>query len=88
MVNGRLAVWFFDKGYGFIARSDKQDDDIFCHISEMERAGVSVPRIGQAFEFMIEVDPRRKRRRAVDLKLLDADATAAAAPAAEDAGSY
>jgi cold shock CspA family protein len=53
-------TWFnADKGYGFIARDDG-GDDVFVHISAVERSGLAGLREGDRVEFELEVDRRGK----------------------------
>jgi len=89
MLSGTLVRWFPDRGFGFLSRTDRRDDDIFVHAVQFEAAGIVAPEVGQKFQFLVEIDPKRgNRRRAVDIRPIEASAGAAAASAAEDAGGY
>ncbi|MBU6419856.1 MAG: cold-shock protein [Proteobacteria bacterium] len=59
-------VKFFNatKGFGFI-KPDNGGDDVFVHISAVERAGMSVITEGQKLSFEIVTD-RRSGKKAVD----------------------
>ena len=60
--------WFNGtKGYGFIC-PDEGGNDVFVHISAVERAGMSSLREGQKVSYEIEVDKRRGKSSAVNLK--------------------
>ena len=62
--------WFNNaKGFGFI-QPDEGGNDVFVHISAVERAGMQSLREGQKVEF--EIAPGRDgRSSAEDLKALD-----------------
>ncbi|WP_026440578.1 cold-shock protein [Acidocella facilis] len=59
-------VKFFNtaKGFGFI-KPDNGSDDVFVHISAVERAGMRVITEGQKLSFEIVTD-RRSGKKAVD----------------------
>jgi CspA family cold shock protein len=60
--------WFNGtKGYGFIA-PDEGGKDVFVHISAVERSGLNNLNEGQKIGFEIEVDERRGKSSAVNLK--------------------
>src|SRR6478735_2011077 len=58
---GQGKVKFFNtqKGFGFIQR-DEGGEDVFVHISQVERAGLEGLNQGDLFEFDLEVDRRGK----------------------------
>ena len=58
---GKGVVKFFNpqKGFGFIVRDDG-GEDVFVHISAVERAGMPTLNEGDKLEFEIEVDRRGK----------------------------
>src|SRR6478735_5112861 len=58
---GQGKVKFFNaqKGFGFIQRDDG-GEDIFVHISQVERSGLHGINQGDLFEFDLEVDRRGK----------------------------
>jgi CspA family cold shock protein len=45
------------RGFFFIA-SDEGGKDIFCHVTETERAGLRQPQVGDRFEYEIKSTPR------------------------------
>ncbi|MCW2309109.1 cold-shock protein [Rhodobium gokarnense] len=60
--------WFnATKGYGFI-QPDDGGNDVFVHISAVERAGMSTLNEGQKIGYEIEVDQRRGKSSAVNLQ--------------------
>lgn len=72
MFTGKLTKYLPDRGFGFIAIGRGTDDDraFFVHISELQKAGVDIPRIGAEFEF--EIAQREDGRlRAINLRALD-----------------
>lgn len=61
--------WFNDqKGYGFIAPDDG-GNDIFVHISAVERAGLSGLAEGQKISYEVKVDPKRGKNSAENLRV-------------------
>ena len=60
--------WFNGtKGYGFIA-PDEGGADVFVHISAVERSGMSGLDEGQKVSYDIEVDQRRGKSSAANLR--------------------
>ena len=60
--------WFNPtKGYGFIT-NDSGTDDIFVHISEVEKAGIQLNE-GQKVKF--EISENNGRKSATDIELAD-----------------
>jgi cold shock protein len=52
--------WFSpQKGFGFLVSDNPSEPDIFCHITAVERSGLSTISEGQRVEF--DVVPDRKR---------------------------
>ena len=69
MTTGTVKWFNATKGYGFIA-PDKGGDDVFVHISEVEKAGLSQLKDGQKFNFDIEAN--KGKQAAVNVKLAEA----------------
>ncbi len=69
MATGKVKWFNGQKGFGFI-RPDAGGDDVFVHISALEAAGLSHLDDDQAIEYELQVDERRGRSSAVDLKLV------------------
>ncbi len=62
--------WFnTTKGYGFI-QPDDGSNDVFVHISAVQRSGMTDLREGQKLSFELEHDPRKGKSSAVDLRAL------------------
>ncbi len=63
--------WFnATKGYGFILPDDG-GNDVFVHVSAIERSGCGVLKDGQKISFEITTDKRTGKAVAADLKILD-----------------
>jgi CspA family cold shock protein len=60
--------WFNDqKGFGFIAPSEG-GDDVFVHISAVNKSGMQTLRENQKVSYEIEKDPKRGKMNAVNLQ--------------------
>ncbi|MEX0759530.1 MAG: cold-shock protein [Tistlia sp.] len=60
--------WFnATKGYGFI-QPDSGGPDVFVHVSAVERAGMGSLNEGQKVSYEVQVDPRRGKSSAENLK--------------------
>ncbi|MGH1374708.1 MAG: cold-shock protein [Alphaproteobacteria bacterium] len=60
--------WFNEtKGFGFI-QNDEGGDDVFVHISAVERAGWRTLNEGQKISFEIQKDPKKNKESATNLK--------------------
>jgi len=68
MPSGSVKWFNATKGYGFI-QPDGGGNDVFVHISAVERAGLSSLNDGQKVSYEIEVDERRGKSSAVNLKV-------------------
>ncbi|ORE93201.1 cold-shock protein [Acuticoccus sediminis] len=69
MATGSVKWFNSTKGYGFIA-PDEGGQDVFVHISAVERAGMRDLAEGQKVSYEIEVDRRRNKSSAVNLRAL------------------
>lgn len=66
-MNTGTVKWFNEqKGYGFI-QPDNGQNDIFVHISAVERAGLRTLKEGQKVQFEIVTDKRTGRSSAGNL---------------------
>ncbi|MGY3621853.1 cold-shock protein [Bradyrhizobium sp. USDA 10063] len=68
MATGTVKWFNGQRGYGFIAPDDG-GNDIFVHISAIERAGLSGLAEGQKISYEIKVDPKRGKRCAEHLRV-------------------
>ena len=69
MATGTVKWFNSTKGFGFI-QPDSGGGDVFVHISAVERAGMSNLSDGQKVSYEEEVDPKKGKSSAVDLKAL------------------
>ena len=69
MQNGTVKWFNSEKGFGFI-QPDEGGNDIFVHISAVERAGISALREGQKLAFDLEMDQRSGKTAASKLELI------------------
>jgi CspA family cold shock protein len=67
--NVKGVVKFFNaqKGYGFIA-PDNGGNDVFVHVSELERSGLNTLNEGDIVTFESKVDPKKGKPNAVGIK--------------------
>jgi CspA family cold shock protein len=68
MASGTVKWFNGQKGFGFI-QPDDGGNDVFVHISAVERAGLSNLSEGQRISFEIKVDPKRGKSSAENLRL-------------------
>ena len=66
MATGTVKWFNSTKGFGFIA-PDEGGQDVFVHISAVERAGMSGLNDGQKINYEIEVDRARGKSLSVNL---------------------
>lgn len=67
MMKGSVKWFNGTKGFGFIC-PDEGGPDVFVHISAVERSGMTTLNEGQRVEYEIEVDQRRGKSSAVNLR--------------------
>lgn len=67
MSSGTVKWYNATKGFGFIAPVDG-GNDVFVHVSAVERAGLQGLTEGQTISYEIEVDEKRGKSSAVNLK--------------------
>lgn len=66
-----VVKWFNSaKGFGFI-QPDGGGEDIFVHVSAVERAGLHGLNEGQPIAYDLEMDPRSGKSAATNLRLVD-----------------
>ena len=56
-INGKVKWFNPTKGFGFIARDDKEKD-VFVHVSAIRKAGMNGLAEGEALTFEIEEGPK------------------------------
>jgi CspA family cold shock protein len=69
MATGTVKWFNSSKGFGFIA-PDGGGDDVFVHISAVERAGLNGLDEGQKVSYEVVADPKRGKSSADKLKPL------------------
>ncbi len=67
MATGTVKWFNGQKGYGFI-QPDAAGQDVFVHISAVERAGLGTLREGQKITFELERDPKNGKMSAGQLQ--------------------
>jgi CspA family cold shock protein len=67
MATGTVKWFNSTKGYGFI-QPDDGTADVFVHISAVERSGLGNLREGQKIQYETEMDPRKGKKSAVNLR--------------------
>lgn len=67
MAIGTVKFFNTQKGYGFIAQ-DNGGPDVFVHVTEVQRAGMTTLAEGQKLSFEIEADRRTGKSSAANLQ--------------------
>ena len=67
MATGTVKWFNATKGFGFI-QPDGGGADVFVHISAVERAGFGTLNEGQKISYELEIDQRKGKQSAVNLK--------------------
>ena len=75
MAEGTVKFFNHDKGYGFIV-PEGGGQDAFVHVSELRRSGIESLEEGQKVSFDVKIDPKRGKRKAVDVRVLGAAVSA------------
>lgn len=70
MTTGTVKWFNAQKGFGFIAPDDG-GNDVFVHISAVERAGIANLQEGQKVSFELLADRKSGKTAAENLKILD-----------------
>ncbi|MDR1233645.1 MAG: cold-shock protein [Holosporales bacterium] len=68
MVTGKIKWFNFSKGYGFI-QPDDGGNDVFVHISALEKSGINILNEGQSVGY--ELASRNGKVSAINLELQD-----------------
>jgi CspA family cold shock protein len=68
MATGTVKWFNGQKGFGFIA-PDEGGQDVFVHISAVERAGLSGLAEGQKISYEVQVDRKRGKSSAENLRV-------------------
>ena len=66
MTKGTVKWFNATKGYGFI-EPGQGGNDVFVHISAVERSGLSSLKDGQKISYEIQIDERRGKSSAINL---------------------
>jgi CspA family cold shock protein len=67
MTVGTVKFFNVQKGFGFISPEDGSED-VFVHISAVERAGMTTLNEGQRVSFDVVKDPKKGKTNAQNLK--------------------
>lgn len=69
MATGTVKWFNAQKGFGFI-QPDDGGQDVFVHISAVERSGIGNPAEGQRLSYELQRDARKGRVSAANLKVV------------------
>jgi CspA family cold shock protein len=67
MTVGTVKFFNVQKGFGFISPEDGSED-VFVHVSAIERAGMTTLNEGQRLSFDVVKDPKKGKTNAQNLK--------------------
>jgi len=67
MFTGTVKWFNYSKGYGFV-KQDNGSQDIFLHISTLEKS--NIPNISEGQKISYQVAPNKGKDSAVDIKLI------------------
>ena len=56
-INGKVKWFNGTKGFGFIARDDKEKD-VFVHVSALRKSGINALNEGESLTFEVEQGPK------------------------------
>jgi cold shock protein len=70
MPQGTVKMFKMDRGFGFI-KPDDGGSDVFVHVSELEKAGISSLSEGQRVTFDVEPEKRSGEPRAVNVRIAE-----------------
>jgi CspA family cold shock protein len=68
MPQGTVKMFKTDKGFGFITPNEG-GADVYVHVSELEKTGLSSLSMGQRVTFEVESDPVKGKTRAVNVHI-------------------
>jgi CspA family cold shock protein len=69
MATGTVKWFNAQKGFGFI-QPDDGGQDVFVHISAVERSGIGNPAEGQRLSYDLQRDPKKGRVSAANLRVV------------------
>jgi cold shock protein len=67
MPQGTVKMFRTDKGFGFIA-PEEGGADVYIHVSELEKTGISSLYLGQKVTFDVERNPGTGKMRATNVR--------------------
>ena len=65
-MQGTVKFFDSDRGFGFISR--ESGEDVFVHVSDVERSGMDTLQEGQKVSFEVREDPRTRKSSATNLR--------------------